>query len=99
MIEPQTRPHGHVFKVKGERTGEMTYRLFARTYEEAVEKAVADYNKLFRVSDGKVVPTNRPRGSAPMGCLNELRPRIRNARRYWSWVPGLPGLGNWTGAA
>ncbi len=55
MIEAQPRPTVQDIRVQGETTPGLTYRLFARTPEEAADKAIADYNRLFRVTDGKLV--------------------------------------------
>lgn len=58
MIEAQPRPTMHVVRVEGQHSPGLTYRLSARTYEEARRAAVADYNRLHRVTDGKVVPVD-----------------------------------------
>lgn len=60
MIEAQPRPTMHVVRVEGQHSPGLTYRLFARTYDDAVRTALADYNRLHRVTDGRSVPIDKP---------------------------------------
>ena len=52
-IQPVERPRCYVIRVEGGGAPKLAYRIFARSQDEAAAQAIADYNRLFHVSDGK----------------------------------------------